>query len=135
VIDGQLRTRPEVAATAMAGSSLGGLVTAYAALKYPGTYGMVAELSPSAWWDSEVIVADVMGTLPAPHRPTAVYIDSGQGTVDDEAETDDLATEYLALGYVANTNFRHVVQPGASHSETYWAQRFPGAMQLVLGPR
>jgi hypothetical protein len=77
----------------------------------------------------------VKGTLAAPARPLVVYVDSGQGTVDDESDTDQLAAEYLALGYVDGTNFRHVIQPGAAHSETYWAQRFPGAMQLVLGPR
>jgi len=27
------------------------------------------------------------------------------------------------------------VQPGGQHSETYWAQRFPGAMLFLLGPR
>jgi predicted alpha/beta superfamily hydrolase len=130
-----LRTRPDVGSTVMAGSSLGGLLTAYAGLKRPDVYGRIAELSPSTWWDSDVIVADVKATLAAPGRPLIVYVDSGQGTVDDESDTDELAAEYLALGYVDGTNFRHVIQPGAAHSETYWSQRFPGAMQLVLGPR
>jgi predicted alpha/beta superfamily hydrolase len=134
-IDGMLRTRPDVGSTAMAGSSLGGLVTAYAGLKRPDVYGRIAELSPSTWWDSDVIVTDVQGTLPSPDRPLVVYVDSGRGSVDDESDTDELAAAYLALGYVDGTNFRHVIQPGAQHSETYWAQRFPGAMQLVLGPR
>jgi predicted alpha/beta superfamily hydrolase len=134
-IDKMLRTRPEVGQTAMAGSSLGGLVTAYAGLKYPNVYGMVGELSPSTWWNADVIVADVMTTLPAPNRPLLVYVDSGQGAVDDESDTDELAAAYLALGYVSGTNFRHVIQPGAQHDETYWAERFPGAMQLLLGVR
>jgi hypothetical protein len=55
--------------------------------------------------------------------------------VDDEADTDMLAAAYVALGYVDGKNFRHVIQPGAAHNETYWAERFPGAMQLVLGTR
>jgi len=134
-IDGMLRTRPDVASTAMAGSSLGGLLTAYAGLKRPDVYGKIAALSPSTWWDSDVIVTDVQGTLAAPARPLVVYVDSGQGTVDDESDTDELAAAYLALGYVDGTNFRHVIQPGAAHNETYWAERFPGAMQLVLGQR
>lgn len=44
-----LRTRPDVGSTVMAGSSLGGLVTAYAGLKRPEVYGRIAELSPSTW--------------------------------------------------------------------------------------
>lgn len=134
-IDGMLRTRPDVGSTLMAGSSLGGLVTAYAGLKHPDVFGSIAAISPSTWWDSNVIVTDVQSTPAAPARPRVVYVDSGQGTVDDEADTDLLAAAYLALGYVDGVNFRHVIQPGASHSETYWAQRFPGAMQLVLGAR
>ena len=134
-IDGMLRTRPDVASTALAGSSLGGLVTAYAGLKHPEVYGMLGEISPSTWWNNDVIVTDVQGTLPAPARPLIVYVDSGQGTVDDEADTDLLAAAYLALGYVDGTNFRHVIQPSAQHDETYWAERFPGAMQLLLGVR
>jgi predicted alpha/beta superfamily hydrolase len=142
VIDGMLRTRPDVASTALAGSSLGGLVTAYAGLKYPKVYGMVGEFSPSTWWNNDVIVADVMSTMPSPSRPLIVYVDSGMDEPtanppidDDEVDTDKLAAAYLGLGYVDGTNFRHVIQPGAVHSETYWAQRFPGAMQLLLGTR
>ena len=134
-VDGMLRTRPDVGSTVMAGSSLGGLVTAYAGLKRPDVFGRIAELSPSSWWDNDVIVSDVMSTPAAPARPLVVYVDSGQGSVDDEADTDLLASAYLGLGYVDGQNFRHVIQPGAAHNETYWAERFPGAMQLVLGPR
>jgi predicted alpha/beta superfamily hydrolase len=134
-IDGMLRTRPDVASTAMAGSSLGGLVTAYAGLKHPEVYGLIAAISPSTWWDDDVLVTDIQSTLAAPQRPLIVYVDSGQGTVDDEADTDELAAAYVALGYVQGTNFSHVIQPGAQHSETYWAERFPGAMQLLLGVR
>jgi predicted alpha/beta superfamily hydrolase len=134
-VDAMLRTRPDVTSTAMAGSSLGGLVTAYAGLKHPDVYGLLAELSPSSWWDADVIVGDVKETLPAPMRPSIVYVDSGKGSVDDEADTDMLAAQYVSVGYVPGKNFRHVVQPGAQHNETYWAERFPGAMQLILGVR
>jgi predicted alpha/beta superfamily hydrolase len=134
-IDGMLRTRPGVASTAMAGSSLGGLVTAYAGLQYPQVYGLIGAISPSSWWNNDVIVADVKTTMGAPARPLVVYVDSGEGTADDQADTDMLAAAYLGVGYVDGQSFRHVVQPGAVHSEVYWAERFPGAMQLLLGVR
>ncbi|HEY1551958.1 MAG TPA: alpha/beta hydrolase-fold protein, partial [Kofleriaceae bacterium] len=133
-IDAQLRTQPGVASTLMAGSSLGGLVTAYAGTTHADVFGKLAELSPSTWWNTDVIVGDVAAT-PASPRPQVIYVDSGQGDVDDESDTDQLATTYLQLGYIDGQNFRHVVQPSAQHDETYWAQRFPGAMQLVLGSR
>lgn len=131
-IDAMLRTQPGVGSTAIAGSSLGGLVSAYAALQRPDVFGLVAEFSPSTWWNNLVIVSDVAGTLPAPNRPQIVYVDSG-GAADDQADTDLLAEQYLAIGYVDGVNFRHAVQPGAFPNETYWAERFPGAMQFLLG--
>jgi predicted alpha/beta superfamily hydrolase len=134
-IDAQLRTRPDAASTALAGSSLGGLVTAYAGLKYPNVFSRLGEISPSTWWNTDVIVGDVQGTPAEPNRPAIVYVDSGSGTADDESDTDTLAQAYLALGYVDGTNFRHVIQSGAAHNETYWAERLPGALQLMLGAR
>lgn len=132
-IDGMLRTRTDVSSTSLVGSSLGGLVTAYAGLKYANVFSRLGELSPSTWWNSDVIVGDVQGTTTP--RPAIVYVDSGQGSVDDESDTDTLANAYLALGYVDGVNFRHVIQPGAAHDETYWAERLPGALQLLLGAR
>jgi predicted alpha/beta superfamily hydrolase len=132
-VDSSLRVRPDVASTTICGSSLGGLVSVYAGLKKPDVFGHVAALSPSTWWNNTVIITDVMGTPAA--RPLRVYLDSGSGTTDDEADTDNLAAAYLALGYVEGTDFHHVVQQNAAHNETYWAQRFPGAMQFVLGVR
>jgi predicted alpha/beta superfamily hydrolase len=134
-IDTQLRTRHDVASTALAGSSLGGLVSAYAGLKYPDVFSRIGELSPSTWWNNDVIVSDIRTTPPAPMRPTVVYVDSGQGTADGEADTDMLAQAYVGLGYVDGVQFRHVIQPGALHNEVYWGQRLPGALQLMLGAR
>ena len=138
--------RTDVASTAMCGSSLGGLCTAYAGLKHPQVFGLPSRrgLSPSTWWDNDVIVTDVMGTLAAPNRPLTVYVDSGNGMPAAECRGHGrrrgrhramLAAAYLALGYVDGTSFRHVLQPMACHSETYWAQRFPGAAQFLLGTR
>ena len=58
-------------------------------------------------------------------RPLDVYVDSGQGAPTTRADTDMLAAAYTNLGYVDGANFRHVVQAGAQHDETYWAERFP----------
>jgi predicted alpha/beta superfamily hydrolase len=133
-IDGMLRTRPDVKSTAMAGSSLGGLVTAYAGTKRADVFGLLGVISPSTWWDNDVLLTEVAAT-PASPRPLMVYVDSGAGTADDEADTDQLAAAYVTLGYQDGKDFRHVVQSGASHNEVYWAERLPGALQLLLGTR
>jgi predicted alpha/beta superfamily hydrolase len=134
LVDAQLRTRPDAASTSLVGSSLGGLVTAYAGTTHADTFSRLGELSPSTWWNNDVILGDV-GAAAASPAPAIVYVDSGAGSADDESDTDQLAAAYLARGYVDGTTFRHVVQPGAQHGETWWAERLPGALQLLLGPR
>jgi predicted alpha/beta superfamily hydrolase len=134
-VDMMLRTRTDVASTTLSGSSLGGLVSAYGGLTKPTVFGRVAAFSPSSWWNNGVLITDIMGTMAAPNRPLIVYVDSGSGSADDEVDTDALAAAYLGLGYTEGTDFHHVVQDGGMHNESYWAQRFPGAMQFVLGVR
>ena len=48
-VDAHYRTRPEAAHTSIAGSSLGGLISVYAALKYPRVFGEVGAFSPAFW--------------------------------------------------------------------------------------
>jgi predicted alpha/beta superfamily hydrolase len=125
VVDRDYRTEPGRATTAIAGSSLGGLVSAWAGVSRPETFGLVAAISPSTWWDGRWILAQVQG---AEELPARVYVDSGE---DDRANTTLLAETYRARG----VELRHVVQPGAAHNEWYWRQRLPGALAFLLGPR
>jgi len=136
-VDAMLRTQPGRATTGILGSSLGGLISVYAGTTHADTYGIVGALSPSTWWDNEVIVGDVKAmTTP---RPDKVYADCGtDGTSDDEdglVETQDLFDAFPAIGYVEGQSFEHVVQQGAQHDETWWAQRFPGAVRFLFGTR
>jgi len=49
-------------------------------------------------------------------------------------DTASLAAEYQTLGYAKGSTLDYVVQAGGQHSETYWAQRLPGALAFLLGP-
>jgi hypothetical protein len=48
-------------------------------------------------------------------------------------DTRDLAAAYRTLGYVDGSTLKHVVQPGATHTESAWASRLPGALEFLLG--
>ncbi|HXU70629.1 MAG TPA: alpha/beta hydrolase-fold protein [Polyangia bacterium] len=135
-IDGMLRTIPDRAHTGILGSSLGGLISAYAGVTRPDVYGIVGAMSPSTWWNADVIIGDV-GAMPTSARPARVYVDSGDsGTSnDDVTETNMLADTYVNLGYQSGVDFLHVVQAGGQHNEVYWAERLPGALQFLFGPR
>jgi predicted alpha/beta superfamily hydrolase len=138
MIDSMLRTRTGPADTAMMGSSLGGLITAYAGVVHADTFGRVGPMSPSTWWDNDWIVNEVMTAVPT-HTPRAlrVYLDSGDSGAsnDDVTDTAMLDAAYRGVGYVEGTDLHYYVQAGGQHNEIYWAQRFPGACAFLLAPR
>lgn len=135
-VDALLRTLPDRAHTAILGSSLGGLVSAWAGTRRPDVFGLVGAMSPSTWWNGDAILAAVRA-MPAAMRPDRVYVDSGDAGEgdDDVADTNLLAAAYAEIGYVDGVSLRHVVQAGGQHNEIYWAARLPGALQFLIGPR
>src|SRR5207248_3543423 len=59
-IDSKYRTKPEAEFTGLGGSSLGGLLAMTLGLWFPNVFTRLAVLSPSVWWDDEVIVRGVL---------------------------------------------------------------------------
>ncbi len=133
-VDAELRTLPSRENTVIFGSSLGGLISSYAGTTSTSTFGLIGAMSPSTWWDNKVILSMVAATK---DKPLRVYVDSGDSgdSSDDMANTKLLADAYRGIGFVDDSTLKYVVQPGATHSEVYWAQRLPGALTFLLGPR
>ena len=137
LVDKDFRTSTGREDTAIMGSSLGGLMSAYAGVVHADVFSLVGEMSPSTWWDGTVILGDVDTTKTRPMKPTRVYVDSGDAgaSQDDVTNTTELAARYRAAGYVDDKTLLHVVQSGGQHNEVYWAQRLPAALHFLLGPR
>ncbi len=132
--DRTLRTLPGPESTGILGSSLGGLISVYAGCKQAGTFGFVGAMSPSVWWDNRMLLG-VVSAL-GPSRPARFYVDSGDSgaSQDGMADTAELARRLRGVGYADGTSLKYVVQAGAQHNETYWAERLPGALEFLLGP-
>src|SRR5581483_5039078 len=114
-IDGMLRTIPDREHTTMIGSSLGGLISAYAGVEHGDVYGGVGVMSPSTWWDSDWIVGEVGNVTSKPATASIkVYVDSGDsGTSnDDVTETATLAAKYRSVGYTDGSTLDYLVQAG-----------------------
>jgi predicted alpha/beta superfamily hydrolase len=133
-VDAMLRTLPERGTTGIMGSSLGGLISAYAGVKHPDVYGIVGAMSPSTWWNSTVLLTDVGMMKGAALKPDLVYVDCGDPG-DDSTDTMMLVADYLDVGYVEPGNLLHVYQPGGMHNEIYWAQRLPAALAFLFPPK
>jgi predicted alpha/beta superfamily hydrolase len=137
LIDAEFRTLPGRETTALMGSSLGGLISSYGGVQRPEVFGLIGAMSPSVWWDNKVVLGQVASVQGKPLRALRVYVDSGDAgpSQDGFANTKLLAEQYKAVGYQEGVDFLYTVQPGATHSEFYWAQRFPEAAAFLLGSR
>jgi len=116
--------------TVLAGSSLGGLITAYAGVKQPDVWSRLGIFSPSTFWDSGYILGAVAGAASLSPRWARVYVDSGQPG-DGYEGTAMLADRYRAIGYRDDNDLKYVVAPGALHNEDAWAARLPAALRFL----
>jgi predicted alpha/beta superfamily hydrolase len=123
------------ATTGVMGSSLGGLVSVYAAVKHPGVFGYAGSMSGSFFW-GEGLGNPTMASLVDATPPTGVsfYLDSGgdstcPGGGDNYCETVALANVLRGHGWVDGTDLFYAWAPDAQHNEAAWAARLPGALQ------
>jgi predicted alpha/beta superfamily hydrolase len=133
-IDREYRTLPGAADTGLGGSSLGGLVTLYLGLLYPQTFGRLAVLSPSVWWDGRVILRIVRMTQPKP--PLKIWLDIGTGegkkTVLDARA---LRNELVRAGWIIGGDLQYFEIPDAGHNEAAWASRVGPFLKYLFPPR
>ncbi|MGQ2984926.1 alpha/beta hydrolase [Flavobacterium sp.] len=122
-IDENYRTKPDKKDTAIGGSSLGGLVSLYAVLKYPEVYGKAIVFSPSFWFSKDIYAyAERSEKIDA-----KVYFMAGDN--EDENMVPDLDRMFSIIsGKIKNKKhlYKKVI-PGGKHNEALWAKEFPNA--------
>ncbi len=133
-IDRRYRTLADPRNTLLMGSSMGGLISAYAVARYPKTFGGAACLSTS-WPIAGGFAVDWFAAhLPdtASHR---FYFDHGTGTADGEIGPDqsrvDAALAGAGYGPASLLSLRW---PGYRHTEAAWAERVYAPLEFLLGP-
>ena len=131
LIDSRYRTIPDPSATAIGGSSLGGLVSLYLALKRSDVFRRAAVMSPSVWWDKRAILREV-DAFNSNDRPR-IWLDIG-GREGREALNDArlLHQRMLAKGW-NDTNYRYHEEKKGDHSERAWAYRAPMMLEFLFG--
>ena len=131
-IDKTYRTLPDRANTSIGGSSLGGLISLYAAFKRPDVFGSAAVVSPSVWWNDRQIIAFVRDAA-AEIKPR-LWIDIGtdegakEGRLENynRAVSDcrDLVAALEKRGMQGDGDFKFEIIEGGRHNERDWAARF-----------
>ena len=125
-VDSTYRTKTNAKNTAMLGSSLGGLVSFYAALKYPEVFGKVGCFSPSFWFNRKE-----MNELMAKTEDfkTKIYFLCG----DNEGDA-DVVPDMETVEKWVNTKRceckklnKKVIVKGGQHNEKLWRENFKKA--------
>ena len=124
------RFRTNIDDTSIGGSSLGGLVSAYLALKYPDVFRGAIVMSPSVWWHGRVIVHEVDAATARPR----IWLDIG-GREGNEAIEDAraLRDRLTAKGW-GPRNLRYYEDRRGDHSERAWARRVRMALEFLFPP-
>ena len=127
-IDAHYRTKPEARFTAVAGSSMGGLISYYAAIAYPEVFGLAGVFSPSFWIAPE-IYESTRKFLPELGN-TGFYFYGGAKEGDSLIERLDQMTQLLKQSPAVTS--RTDINSEGVHQEKYWRQAFESFYQWLL---
>jgi len=140
-IDAKYATRPEREATFLMGSSMGGLISAYALCEHPKVFGGAACLS-THWIGTfqrndevpSAAIAYLRGALP---EPASVKWWMDRGTTELDAQYDQAQPRIDALmadkGFVPGARYQTRVYEGTGHNEVDWARRLHEPLTSLLG--
>jgi predicted alpha/beta superfamily hydrolase len=130
-IDANYRTRPEREHTGIMGSSLGGLISLYAAIEHQEVFGKAGVFSASFWF-SDQSYAHVSST--GKQAQMRIYLIAGQLEGSSGAQIADMNTMYNTLRAAGFGEEEVLATPHADgqHSEWYWAREFPAAYEWLF---
>jgi predicted alpha/beta superfamily hydrolase len=129
-IDQHYRTLTDAKHTAIAGSSMGGLISMYAGLKYPKVFGQAGIFSP-AFWIAAPQIYDFAQKQNISNKARFYFVCS-------DAESDSMVNDMQKMvGIVqakglTRVNTPMVIIKGAQHNEKQWNGDFPAFYQWLI---
>jgi len=119
-IDKKYRTLKNKSNTSIAGSSMGGLISMYAVLKYPKVYGEVGVFSP-AFWVAPKLFDDIK--TKGKKVNSKIYFYAGK----EEGETMVPLTlkVFNEMHSVSKSKMTTVIRTDGKHNEARWRMEFP----------
>jgi predicted alpha/beta superfamily hydrolase len=145
-IDRAFNTQRDRDATAILGSSMGGLVSLYAFFRQPSVFGRAGVMSPSLWFGQGAAVDYVRDArLPRGRLYLDVGTGEGPGTLRDVRRLGRLLVRKgfrrqrrsrvgtsISRRSPSAATLGYVEEPGARHTEGAWAWRLEGALAFLL---
>lgn len=128
-IDAHYRTLPDRGNTAIAGSSMGGLMALYGATVYNDIFQRAACLSPSLW----VAPGKLLELIARARirRGTCIYMDYGEKELSNHGGSTQALLAAAQLLMVKGVNVTLRIAPGGSHCEASWEKQIPVFMECL----
>lgn len=129
-IDKNFRTLREREFTGVGGSSMGGLISIYAGLRYPSNFGKLMIFSPSLWITPKIYLDAINFHQPF---PTDIYLYAGGAeSVNMVGNVEKLKQILEAKNKErAKVNIELNIDPNGKHEEWFWSQEFPKALEYL----
>jgi metallo-beta-lactamase class B len=130
-IDSHYRTQPDAAHTAIAGSSMGGLIALYAGLKYPLVFGRVGVFSPAIWFAKDSLLSYERRHRPAP-LSSRFYFVAGPAESETMLPLMTAARDGLLARGVPASHLLLRAPADGQHAEWFWRREFGPAYRWLL---
>ncbi len=128
-VDGAYRTQPDRKHTAVAGSSLGGLISLDMCLRHADVFSMGGVMSPALQWADRRVIRDAKAGCKA-LKECRIWLDMGsrEGASIWEFNagiswTRELVTVFDGCGLAPGRDYYYFEDVGALHNEGAWARR------------
>ena len=128
-VDKNYRTKPNANNTVIFGSSLGGLVSYYAVLKYPEVFGKAGVFSPAFWFSDEIYKM----TENSKKIKAKIYFLYG------DSESEDMVKDARKMKHLLDENRCYCLKldkivevKGGEHNEKLWREGFAKAVLWLL---
>ena len=129
LIDQNFRTLPDRANTFIGGSSMGGLMSLYAATAFNYVFGRAAFLSPSLWLAPAKARRFIRQAEISPD--TLIYMDYGGEEMANHASNLSALTTCSSALLQKGVDLAFRIVPGGTHSEASWARQIPVFMKCL----
>jgi len=128
-IDSHYHTKTDAKHTTIAGSSMGGLISIYAILKYPGVFGNAGIFSPAFWIAPEIYQFAKQQPVSGKSR---FYFVCGDAESDSMVNDMNKMADIIHLKGLNIKNTPVVIIKGASHNEKQWNGDFAGFYDWLI---
>jgi predicted alpha/beta superfamily hydrolase len=128
-IDRKYNTLKDKQHTFIAGSSMGGLISLYAVLKYPKVFGGAGVFSPALSVAGEKIYDDIKAKGKKVNSPVYFYA----GKLEDEAMVVNMLKAFELMDTVSKSEMTTVIRDEGRHNETTWRVEFPLFYKWIMG--